>query len=641
MSAVPQRWRTQGDQDSGLLSPALDACAESLVLAENGIILRANSAFATMFGYQDGAEVHGHSLAEFIPGARVCTRQLADPVPEHKSVCGYPGCEFEGMRRDGTKVSVQACCSDFQVGERALKMINLHDISHGERRRLMRSSDQRFHAIFDAAAIGIIQCTTAGRVLESNPAMQRLLGYTRAELRDLHLRDFVHPEDLAADLDLFQELAEGKHDSYRIELRYLAKGKRTGWARITASLVRGPDRTPESVICMLEDVTECKQAERRLRESQKMEAIGRLVGGVAHDFNNLLTGIMLYCDLLRSGLEDDRLRHHAEEIHTATEHGAALIQQLLAIARQQVVEPRVLSLNTVISEMQNLLQRLIGEDIEIVTELAGNLWPVRMDPAQTQQIVLNLVLNARDAMPEGGQITLSTRNAVSNSKTQKRDSAHLIELKVTDTGCGMDTETRSRLFEPFFTTKGPGHGNGLGLATVYTIVKQADGAIDVESSPGRGTQVTIHLPGLRVDTPEQVLPIRATGEANQTVNETVLLVEDDPAVRESMSHVLSNEGYQVVQARNASEALIACRNHPGEIELLISDLVLPGMGGHQVAQRVRQLRPKVRVLFTSGYNREAIAKADRSKVLYFRKPFTGDALLRRVREVLDHGTPES
>jgi CheY-like chemotaxis protein len=205
----------------------------------------------------------------------------------------------------------------------------------------------------------------------------------------------------------------------------------------------------------------------------------------------------------------------------------------------------------------------------------------------------------------------------------------------------MDNETRSRLFEPFFTTKGSGRGNGLGLATVHSIVQQANGDIDVQTSPGKGTQVTIHLPGLRVEPPlEQVLTASA-GEPNETVNETVLLVEDDVAVRESMCRVLSKEGYQVVQARNASEALVACRNHPGAIELLISDIVLPGMGGHQVAQRVRQLRPKIRVLFTSGYNREAIAKADRGKVLYFRKPFTGDALLKRVREVLSQSAPQS
>ena len=601
-------------------------------MVENGVIVLANRAFATMFGYQKAVQVQEHALAEFVPGSRACTRHTTQLGPGSGISCGYPGCEFSGMRRDGSTVNVQASCSAFQDGERGLAIIHLHDISLGERRRVVRASDKRFQAIFDAAATGIIQCATDGRVLESNPAMERLLGYSRAELRDLHFRDFVHPEDLAADLNLFQELAEGTRDSYQMELRYLAKNKSTGWARLTASLVRGPDRAPEFVIGMLEDVTESKRAEQQLRESQKMEAIGRLVGGVAHDFNNLLTGIMLYCDLLRAGLEDNRLRHHAEEIHIASQHGAALIQQLLAVARQQVVEPQILSINATIASMQNLLQRLIGEDIEIVTDLSSDLWPVRMDPAQAQQIVLNLVLNARDAMPEGGQITLATRNGASDPENKQKETPHLIELKVTDTGCGMDRETRSRLFEPFFTTKGPGRGNGLGLATVHSIVKQDGGSISVESAPGMGTKMTICLPALSGDAPpDQPVPSGAIEKGS----ETVLLVEDNSAVRESMRRILTQDGYFVIEAANASEALVACRNHPGDIDLLISDIVLPGMGGHQVAQRVRKLRPGVRVLFTSGYNREAIAKADRAKVLFFRKPFTGDALLKRVREVLN------
>jgi two-component system, cell cycle sensor histidine kinase and response regulator CckA len=365
-----------------------------------------------------------------------------------------------------------------------------------------------------------------------------------------------------------------------------------------------------------------------------MEAIGRLVGGVAHDFNNLLTGIMLYCDLLRAGLENSHLRHHADEIRVASEHGAALIQQLLAIARQQVVEPQILSLNTTITGMQNLLERLIGEDIKITTQLAPDLLSVKMDPAQAQQIVLNLVLNARDAMPDGGEILLATRNRAIDSDDAKQKSI-CAELKVSDTGCGMDSETRLRLFEPFFTTKSPGRGNGLGLATVHSIVKQDGGSIDVESAPGAGTQVTICLPGLNQHgTPEQAALVCPQKEW-PSGHGTVLLVEDDPAVRGSMHHILTQEGYVVLQARNANEALLACRNYSGRIDLLISDIVLPGMGGHQVAQRVRKLRPHIRVLFTSGYNREAIARNDRAKVLFFRKPFTGAALLKRVSEVLN------
>jgi two-component system cell cycle sensor histidine kinase/response regulator CckA len=630
MNAISQTWTgNQAGVDAFLLELALDASPEGLLVVENGLIVFANPAFATLLAFQEKGELNGHALAEIVPGTRACTRHLAVLTTE-KSACGYPSCEFEITRRDGSCLKVQTSCANFSHGGRSLLVINFHDISQHERRRVARSSDQLFKAIFDAAAIGIVQCTIVGRVLESNPAIARLLGYTRAELRDRHLHDFVLPEDFPRCATAFQELAAGERDSCQAELRYITKDRATGWARFTASLVRGPDQAPEFVIVMLEDVTESKQAEQRLREAQKMEAIGRLVGGVAHDFNNLLTGIMLYCDLLRSGLEDNHLRHHADEIRVASEHGAALIQQLLAIARQQVVEPQILSLNTIVTGMQNLLQRLIGEDIKITTHLASNLLPVKIDPAQAQQIVLNLVLNARDAMPDGGEIVVSTRNCQIASANDKRMYA---ELKVIDTGCGMDSETRARLFEPFFTTKSPGRGNGLGLATVNSIVKQDGGSIDVESASGAGTQVTICLPGLPAA--QSFHPVTSPQEHWSRGNATVLLVEDDSAVRRSMHHILSHEGYVVLQARNATEALTECRNYSGDIHLLISDIVLPGMGGHQVAQRVRKLRPHIRVLFTSGYNREAIARSDRARVLFFRKPFTGAALLKRVCEVLN------
>jgi PAS domain S-box-containing protein len=628
LSAIPKNWEEVSPPSLASLSVlALENCPESLVVVENGKILFANRSFTNLFGYEQPSEIQGRSLSEFVPGSRACTSHSRERKSKKGSRCGYPACEFTATRADGAPIRLQASCSEFHADDRELLAISLHDIGQGERRRVVRASDKRFQAMFDAAALGILQCTIDGRILESNPAIQQLLGHKREELRNLHLRDFVHPADMSVQMSLLSELASGVRDSYRTELRYLSKNNSSGWARLTGSLVRGPEQRPEFVIAMFEDVTENKRAEHQLREAQKMEAIGRLVGGVAHDFNNLLTGIMLYCDLLRAGLENNRLRHHAEEIRVASEHGAALIQQLLAVARQQVVEPQILSLNAIILQAQNLLQRLIGENIQIVTELAGDLWLVRMDPAQVQQIVLNLVLNARDAMPDGGQILLTTRNHPSHS-----DQGDSIELKVSDNGCGMNRETLSRLFEPFFTTKGPGRGNGLGLATVHNIVKQDGGSIGVESSPGKGTQVTIYLPRIIGTAVSSGKPETSVTKANQTI----LLVEDNSAVLESMFRILTEAGYTVVEAANAGDAFVACRNHPGEIHLLISDVVLPGIGGHQVAQRVRQLRPGVKVLFISGYHREAISSPEQQEILYFRKPFNGSALLKRINEVLQH-----
>jgi len=494
-------------------------------------------------------------------------------------------------------------------------------------------NDKRYQAIFHAAAMGIAQCTIDGHVADSNAALERLLGYTHEELRGMHFRDFIHPDDVGIDTVLFQEMVAGKRESYEIELRYIRKDRALRWVRQTVSLVRGFDGRPEFAIGMTEDVTERKRTEQQLRDAQKMEAIGRLVGGVAHDFNNLLTGIMLYCDLLMNGLEKgSRLRHHAEEIHTASQHGATLIQQLLAVARQQVVEPRVLNLNEIVSEMTNLLAHLIGEHIELVTELADDLKKVRLDPAQVKQIVMNLVLNARDAMAEGGRITLNTAHRKMQIVTEGNvREAECVMLTVKDTGCGMDAETRSRIFEPFFTTKAAGEGYGLGLATVYSIVKQNGGAIEVESEPGRGTQVSIFFPRSEEENVQEPSLQRAA-----TGHETVLLVDDNPQVRRSVCRLLSDQGYRVLEAANGASALALFESSKAQVDLLLVDLAMPGMSGREVARRLKKLRSNLKVLFVTGFRSpQQREQAEEEPIELFQKPFDGRALIRKVREVLD------
>jgi len=439
--AIPFRTSDASLMDTLCRSTAFDACPESLLLVEKGRIFHANHGAALLFGYRSPAELEGQPLGNFIPENRACT--LLDVRQTSGTACGYPGCQLTGKRQDGTKARMEAFCARFGVQDRSFLVISLHDITQRERRRVVRDSDKRFRTIFHAAAMGITQCTIDGRVVESNPAVQRMLGYSREELRGMHFRDFTHADDLDADLQLFEEVVAGKRESYQIEIRYLRKDKSSGWVRLNVSLVRGPDGSPEFVIGMTEEITEQKRAEQRLREAQKIEAIGRLVGGVAHDFNNLLTGIMLYCDLLTSGLEKgSRLWNHAEEIRMAGEQGAALIQQLLAIGRQQVVEPRVLSLNDVVSDTGNLLSRLIRENIRLVFHLADDLGKVKIDPTQVQQILLNLVLNARDAMHDGGVITVQTKNCAGPVMCSDESASGTVCLRVTDTGCGMDAETQ-------------------------------------------------------------------------------------------------------------------------------------------------------------------------------------------------------
>ena len=631
-AAIPFRTSDTALEHALCLSTAFDVCAESLLLVEKGRIFHANQAAALLFGFNSREELQGRPLADLLPEDRACT--LLDVRQTSGTACGYPGFQLTGRRKDGTNARMEAFCSRFAVQDRSFLVISLRDISERERRRVVRDSDKRFRAIFQAAAMGITQCTMDGRVVESNPAAQRMLGYSREELRGLHFRDFTHPDDVDADLQLFEEMVAGKRDYYQIEVRYVRKDSNWGWVRLTVSLVRGPDGNPEFAIGMTEEITEYKRTEQRLREAQKMEAIGRLVGGVAHDFNNLLTGIMLYCDLLISGLEKgNRLHHYAEEVRMAGEQGAALVQQLLAIGRKQVAEPRVLSLNDVASGTSNLLSRLIPENIELVMDLAEDLGKVKMDPAQVQQILLNLVLNARDAMPDGGVIRLQTENCASFS-LQPGTPSGCVGLHVTDTGCGMDADTRSHLFEPFFTTKKPGQGNGLGLATVYSLVKQNRGDIQVESKPGRGTRFSILLP--RVNEELEAQP--AVCDSKPGGCETVLLVDDNPTVRSSVYRVLSEHGYKVLDAVNGSEALRLSQNCAERIDLLLTDLMLPGMSGREVAQHLRAVRPDLKVLFITGYSQSHGTEPGGEPLVLFRKPFTGSALARKVRSVLDGET---
>jgi signal transduction histidine kinase len=389
---------------------------------------------------------------------------------------------------------------------------------------------------------------------------------------------------------------------------------------------------------ILLDVTERRRLEAQLRESQKMEALGRAVGGLAHDFNNLLTAVMLYCDLLRQGLPAAAApRRHAEEINLAAQRGAALVRQLLAFARQQVLAPKVLSLNAVVLGMRSMLQRLIGEDIELVTRCAESLGNVKVDPAQMQQVILNLVVNARDAMPAGGKLALETAEVNVDAATARHfhglRPGRCVRLRVEDTGCGMSPEALAHAFEPFFTTKQKSKGTGLGLAMVYGIVTQSGGGISLESVAGKGTRVTILLPcvgrGVRA---RRTPPVRRAAARGA---ETVLLVEDDPAVADSAAQLLQENGYTVLKARDGFEAVRFACEYSGALDLLLCDVVLPGMEGPEVASRLRAQRPDVRVLYMSGFGERGRRAAQTAGGSVLLKPFTEATLTRKVRQVLD------
>ena len=389
------------------------------------------------------------------------------------------------------------------------------------------------------------------------------------------------------------------------------------------------------------DVSQRRQLEEQLRQSQKMEAVGRLSGGVAHDFNNLLAVILGFGDMLLRRLPaDDQLKRYCREVLKAANRGAALTRQLLAFSRQQVLQPKVVDLNEVVAESEKMLCRLLGEDVELVTSLDPALGRVEIDPGQIDQVIMNLAVNARDAMPQGGTLAIETANLEHTKAEDGRygdpvAAGSYVRLTVSDTGTGMDEATRAHIFEPFFTTKDLGKGTGLGLATVYGVIEQSKGHISVQSQLGQGTKFTILLPRLTARAASAGAEVRDDTVSQGT--ETVLLAEDDDAARGLWRETLQMLGYQVIEASSGQEAIEVGRAHPGRIDLLLTDVVMPRMGGRELSERLAEAHPGLRVIFMSGYTadtilRQGIAETGRP---FLQKPFTAQKLARKVRETLD------
>ena len=404
--------------------------------------------------------------------------------------------------------------------------------------------------------------------------------------------------------------------------------------------LRHPDGTVQGSVVALRDITERRQLEKQLFLAQKLEAVGRLTGGIAHDFNNLLGVVTGFSDLVLERLEPgSALRPRIEQIKKAGERGISLTRQLLAFGRQQVLEPRVLCLNDIVGDTTKMLQQLLGEDIEITTLLAADLGSVKADPSQLEQVLMNLAVNARDAMPTGGKLTIETGNVFLDDAYVQRhvvaQAGPYVLLAVSDTGVGMDPETQARIFEPFFTTKEKGKGTGLGLSTVYGIVKQSGGYIWVYSELEKGTAFKVYLPSIGKAAEEVRAKLaRATAPGG---SETILLLEDEASLRELIQEWLAEMGYKVLEAKGGAEALEISKSHTGPIHLLLTDVVMPGMSGRELAERLAPARHEMKVLFISGYTNNAIVHHGvlKAGVAFLQKPFTRDVLAQKIRETLD------
>ena len=517
------------------------------------------------------------------------------------------------------------------------------ELRDAQARAALRATEASYQTLVEYAPIGIYRSTPDGKFLSVNAAVVRMLGYDSAA------------EVLALDMarDVYADPAERQRlvarDSYsdrqydNVEASWKRRDGRPLTVQLSVRAVRNGAGRVEYYETFVRDVTDQRRLQQQVLQSQKMEAVGRLAGGIAHDFNNLLTVITSYSDLVLEELApDDVKRDDLEQVRKAADGAAALTRQLLAFSRQQVVEPRVVSLNAVVEGLQKMLRRVIDEDIELATSLAPDLGAVRADVGQLEQVLMNLAVNARDAMPTGGRLTIETANVEHDPDYARGHDAAAVRrfamLAVTDTGCGMDEATKARIFEPFFTTKPPGKGTGLGLATVYGIVKQAGGFIWVYSEPGQGTSFKIYLPEVDATAEGEGGATAPAGTRVPGGTETVLLVEDAAAVRAVTKQVLERQGYTVLEAEDGEAALRLAHAHRGPIHLLLTDVVMPQLSGRELAERLAPLRPETRILYASGYTDDSVVRHGvlESGTAYLQKPFSPESLARKVREVLDN-----
>jgi len=607
---------------------------------KTGQIADVNPFLIEMLGYTHG-EFVGKKLWEIGPFKDIPSSRDAFSELQTKGIIRYDDLPLE--TKDGRRINVEFVSNVYPVDGTQVVQCNIRDITERVRAEAaLKISETHHRSVFEGAVHGIYRSTLDGRFLDVNPALVAMLGYSSAEevLKLSVAQDvFSEPEEGLRLLHKWQVTAEIEE-----EVHWKRRDQRLITVRLSGRVLGTENRRASGLEVIAEDVTERRALEEQLRQAQKIEAVGQLAGGMAHEFNNYLGIVLGYSELL---LEEagatEGLRRNVAEIKAATQRAASLTRQLLALSRRQVLEPKVLDVNTVVWETHKLLRRVIPENIDLIPVLEPNLQPVKVDPAQIQQILINLVVNARDAMPKGGKVVIETANVELDEEYAGRhievQPGPYVMLAVSDNGSGIDEPTQARIFEPFFTTKQEGKGTGLGLSTVYGIVRQSGGHITVESALREGTRFRIYLPPtaiaeLEVEVEDDTPPMQPEILSG---TETVLVVEDQPALLRLISVCLEKRGYTVLAAEDGTEAIQILENNPGAIDLVVSDIMMPKLNGLELREKAKLLRREMRFLFISGYAEDTIGRTEHlpQDAGYLEKPFLPIELTRKVRELLN------